>query len=210
MIARASATASSTASIRASTSCKWVENQLAAAAADRQAHVSGAPRSRDRLAIHACQGEPRRARTGAAIATTIRATCSSIRGARMPMPRSIGDLEDNQDDYGFKATLPFYFESGSSLSLSAGAGRTTRDRDSSIRTFSYQLASGSPLNAEPGFFSQPIDEILERGEYPPGRFRAARSDAADRQLFRRTDDQQRVLQCRSESRRLALHRRRAA
>jgi TonB-dependent receptor len=71
-----------------------------------------------------------------------------------------GALEDKQDDYGFKATLPFYFDNGSSLSLSTGAGRTTRDRDSSIRTFAYQLASGSPLNLEPGFFSQPIDAIL--------------------------------------------------
>jgi TonB-dependent receptor len=81
-----------------------------------------------------------------------------------------GALEDKQDDYGFKATLPFYFDSGSSLSLSTGAGRTTRDRDSSIRTFAYQLASGSPLNLEPGFFSQPIDAILNSANIRPDGF----------------------------------------
>ena len=81
-----------------------------------------------------------------------------------------GDLSDDQDDYGFKATLPFFFDNGSSLSLMAGAGRTTRDRDSSIRTFAYQLASGSPLNAEPGFFSQPIDAILDDANIRPDGF----------------------------------------
>jgi TonB-dependent receptor len=81
-----------------------------------------------------------------------------------------GALEDNQDDYGFKATLPFYFDNGSSLSLSAGAGRTTRDRDSSIRTFAYQLTSGSPLNLEPGFFSRPIDAILDSANIRPDGF----------------------------------------
>ena len=83
---------------------------------------------------------------------------------------SYGDLEDNQDDYGIKASLPFYFESGSSLTLSAGAGRTTRDRDSSIRTFAFQLASGSPLNAEPAFFSQSIDDILNAQNIRPDGF----------------------------------------
>lgn len=81
-----------------------------------------------------------------------------------------GDLADNQDDYGFKATLPFFFDDGSSLSLMAGAGRTTRDRDSSIRSFAYQLTSGSPLNAEPGFFSQPIDAILDDANIRPDGF----------------------------------------
>jgi TonB-dependent receptor len=81
-----------------------------------------------------------------------------------------GALEDKQDDYGFKATLPFYFENGSALSLSTGAGRTTRDRDSSIRSFAYQLASGSPLNLEPGFFSQPIDAILNSANIRPDGF----------------------------------------
>lgn len=81
-----------------------------------------------------------------------------------------GALEDRQDDYGLKALLPFYFEDGSSLSLSAGAGRTSRNRDSSIRTFAYQLASGSPLNLEPGFFSRPIDEIINSANIRPDGF----------------------------------------
>ena len=94
---------------------------------------------------------------------------------------SYGALEDNQDDYGFKATLPFYFDSGSSLSLSAGAGRTTRNRESSIRTFSLQLASGSPLNAVPGFFSQSIDDILDSANIRPDGF-------ALREVTRPTDN----------------------
>ncbi|MFA7321367.1 MAG: TonB-dependent receptor [Dokdonella sp.] len=83
---------------------------------------------------------------------------------------SHGTLDDSQDDYGFKATLPFYFDSGSSLTLSAGLGRTERDRDSAIRTFSLQLASGSPLNVEPGFFLQPIDDILRPANIRPDGF----------------------------------------
>ncbi len=94
---------------------------------------------------------------------------------------SYGRLEDNQDDVGFKATLPFYFDSGASLALSAGVGRTTRDRDSSIRTFSLQLASGSPLNAEPGFFSQSIDDILSAANIRPDGF-------ALREVTRPTDN----------------------
>jgi TonB-dependent receptor len=83
---------------------------------------------------------------------------------------SYGTLEDNQDDYGIKASLPFYFESGSSLTLGAGIGRTTRNRDSSVRTFSYQLATGSPLNSQAGFFSQAIDDILSADNIRPDGF----------------------------------------
>lgn len=83
---------------------------------------------------------------------------------------SFGELDDNQDDYEISAVLPFYFDSGASLLLSGGFGRTWRDRDSSIRTFSYQLASGSPLNDEPGFFTQSIDEILSAENIRPDGF----------------------------------------
>ncbi|MEZ5461493.1 TonB-dependent receptor domain-containing protein [Dokdonella sp.] len=83
---------------------------------------------------------------------------------------SFGELDDSQDDFEISAVLPFYFESGPSLLLSGGLGRTTRDRDSSIRTFSYLLASGSPLNSEPGFFAQPIDQILNSANIRPDGF----------------------------------------
>lgn len=83
---------------------------------------------------------------------------------------SFGNLDDNQDDYEISAVLPFYYDSGASLLLSAGFGRTTRDRDSSTRIFSYLLSSGSPLNSEPGFFNQPIDEILSAENIRPDGF----------------------------------------
>ncbi|WP_423928397.1 TonB-dependent receptor domain-containing protein [Dokdonella sp.] len=83
---------------------------------------------------------------------------------------SFGELDDSQNDYAISGVLPFYFDSGSSLLLSGGLGRTTRNRDSSIRTFSYLLASGSPLNSEPGFFAQPIDQILTAANIGPEGF----------------------------------------
>lgn len=83
---------------------------------------------------------------------------------------TFAELADKQADYGLKATLPFFFEDGSSLQLSAGLGRTTRDRESTIRTFSYQLAPGSPLNADPDFFAQPIDLILAGDNIGPDGF----------------------------------------
>lgn len=83
---------------------------------------------------------------------------------------TFGNLDDEQDDGSVKLTLPIDFDNGSTLTLSGGAGKTTRERDSSIRTFSYQLASGSPLNAIPGFLTQPIDQILSQENIRPNGF----------------------------------------
>src|SRR5690606_31334264 len=64
--------------------------------------------------------------------------------------QGFGGLEDNQHDFALKALLPFYFDSAS-LALSAGAARTTRDRESSIRSFIFQLSADSPLLDDPDF-----------------------------------------------------------
>lgn len=83
---------------------------------------------------------------------------------------TFGTLDDRQDDYGIKAMLPIDLGDGRTLALGAGAGRTDRDRDSTIRTFTYQLAPGSPLAVLPGFFEQPIDAILAPGNIAPDGF----------------------------------------
>ncbi|MBN8728839.1 MAG: TonB-dependent receptor [Xanthomonadales bacterium] len=78
-----------------------------------------------------------------------------------------GHLDDRQDDLGIKASLPFDFDNGSTLTLSGGYDRLTRDRDASIRTFQYGLAFGSPLPSDSDFFLQPIDAILGPGNIRP-------------------------------------------
>lgn len=84
--------------------------------------------------------------------------------------QKFADLEDRQRDLNVKAMLPFAFADGSSLALSAGIERTRRDRASAIRTFVFQLAPGSPLAADPGFFLQPIEDILDPSHIGPDGF----------------------------------------
>lgn len=83
--------------------------------------------------------------------------------------QGFGSLEDNQHDFALKALLPFYFDSAS-LALSAGAARTTRDRESSIRSFIFQLSADSPLLDDPDFLLNPIDVILAPGNISPDGF----------------------------------------
>lgn len=83
---------------------------------------------------------------------------------------TFGDLEDDQRNLQLKAMLPFSFADGSTLSLSAGAGRSTRDREASIRSFAFELAPGSPLPSEPGFWTRPIEQILSEGNIRPDGF----------------------------------------
>jgi TonB-dependent receptor len=83
---------------------------------------------------------------------------------------SFGDLEDDQRNLQLKAMLPFSFDDGSTLSLSAGAGRSVRDREASIRSFAFELAPGSPLPSEAGFWTLPIDRILSEDHIRPDGF----------------------------------------
>ncbi len=81
-----------------------------------------------------------------------------------------GTLDDEQDDFSFKAMLPIMLGDTTTLALSAGGGRTERERDSAIRTFAYQLASGSPLATQPGFLAQPIDLVINPDTIRPDGF----------------------------------------
>ena len=83
---------------------------------------------------------------------------------------TFGDLDDAQRNLQLKAMLPFSFADGSTLSLSAGAGRSTREREASIRSFAFELAPGSPLPSEPGFWTRPIGQILSEGNIRPDGF----------------------------------------
>jgi len=85
--------------------------------------------------------------------------------------QTFGKLEDQQEDFSFKAMLPFDFTDGSALQLSAGGAHTSRDRNSAIRTFTFQLAPGSQLPADnPGFYLQPIGQILDPANIGPDGF----------------------------------------
>ena len=84
--------------------------------------------------------------------------------------QTFGRLADDQDDYGFKAMLPFDWGEASRLALSAGAGRLTRDRDSSFRRYTFLLTPGTSLLGTPGFLQQPIDLILAPGNIRPDGF----------------------------------------
>ncbi len=79
-------------------------------------------------------------------------------------------LDDDQDDFSLGVKLPFTLGDSSTLTMSAGLARMSRERDSSIRTFAYQLAAGSPLATQPGFFEQPIDLILRDENIRPDGF----------------------------------------
>jgi TonB-dependent receptor len=83
---------------------------------------------------------------------------------------TFGELDDHQRNLQVKAMLPFHFDDGSSFALSGGAGRSTRDRDASIRRFAFELAPGSPLPADAGFWSLPIGQILAPGNIRPDGF----------------------------------------
>ena len=84
--------------------------------------------------------------------------------------QTFGRLSDDQNDYGFKAMLPFDWGDASRLALSAGAGRLTRDRDSAFRRYTFLLTPGTPLLGTPGFLEQPIDLILAPGNIRPDGF----------------------------------------
>jgi TonB-dependent receptor len=85
--------------------------------------------------------------------------------------QTFGKLKDQQEDFSFKAMLPFDFSDGSALHLSAGGAHTSRDRNSSIRTFTFQLAPGSQLPVDdPDFYLQPIGEILDPANIGPDGF----------------------------------------
>lgn len=81
-----------------------------------------------------------------------------------------GALDDHQRNLQLKAMLPFTFDDGSTFSISAGAGRAKRDREASIRSFTFGLAQGSPLPSQPGFWTQPIDAILAPENIGPDGF----------------------------------------
>ena len=84
--------------------------------------------------------------------------------------QTYGELEDKQDNVQLKGMLPFDLSDGSTLSLAAGAGRSTRDRASSIRGFAFELAPGSDLAADPDFWRLPIEQILAPGNIRPDGF----------------------------------------
>jgi len=149
---------------------KWVENALAATQLSGR-HMFPALRDLELdwqyTQAKATRDEPNRRsyrydRSGDQLVYSLRSNSQAT--------AVFGTLEDDQDDYGFKLLLPFVFSDSVLLNLSAGAGRTTRERESSIRTFSLALTSGSPLASQPGFLAQSIDQILAPENIRPDGF----------------------------------------
>lgn len=77
------------------------------------------------------------------------------------------ELDDHQRDLSVKAKLPFDFD-GTTLDLSFGGDRVERNRDASIRSFSFSAAG--PLARDPDLLRLPIDRILDPSHIGPDGF----------------------------------------
>ena len=76
-------------------------------------------------------------------------------------------LDDHQRNLTVKGKLPFDFN-GSTLDVSFGGDRVERDRDASIRTFSFSAVG--PLARDPALLGRSIDEILDPAHIGPDGF----------------------------------------
>ncbi|WP_386068399.1 TonB-dependent receptor domain-containing protein [Tahibacter sp. UC22_41] len=96
--------------------------------------------------------------TRASTATTARRTvrCRS-RSARTPTRPPGPELSDYQRDLSVKGKLPFDFDTAT-LDLSFGGERTERNRDASLRSFSFSAAG--PIARDPAVLALPIDQVL--------------------------------------------------
>ncbi|HVH33895.1 MAG TPA: TonB-dependent receptor, partial [Tahibacter sp.] len=67
------------------------------------------------------------------------------------------ELSDYQRDLSVKGKLPFDFDTAT-LDLSFGGERTERNRDASLRSFSFSAAG--PIARDPAVLALPIDQVL--------------------------------------------------
>ncbi|MEO8671165.1 MAG: outer membrane beta-barrel protein [Tahibacter sp.] len=81
---------------------------------------------------------------------------------------SYATLDDHQRDLNLKAKLPFDFADGSTVDLSAGVDRVTRDRNAAIRSFTFNAAG--PEARDPALLPLPIDQILNAAHIGPNGF----------------------------------------
>lgn len=67
------------------------------------------------------------------------------------------ELDDHQRDLNIKGKLPFDF-AAATLDVSFGGERLERDRDASLRSFSFSAAG--PLARDPAILALPVDQVL--------------------------------------------------
>lgn len=70
---------------------------------------------------------------------------------------SWAELDDHQRGLNLKGKLPFDFNAGT-LDIAFGAERVERDRDASLRSFSFSAAG--PLARDPATLALPVDQVL--------------------------------------------------
>lgn len=80
---------------------------------------------------------------------------------------SWAELDDHQRDLTVKGKLPFDFD-GTTLDIAFGGERTERERDASLRSFSFSAAG--PIARDPAVLALPIDEVLSPGHIGPDGF----------------------------------------
>lgn len=98
--------------------------------------------------------------------------------------QSWAELDDHQRGLNVKGKLPFDFD-GNTLDISFGGERVERNRDASLRSFSFSAAG--PLARDPGLLGRPVDEILSPDHIGPDGFVLTESTLPTDNYFARQD-----------------------
>jgi TonB-dependent receptor len=94
------------------------------------------------------------------------------------------ELSDYQRDLSVKGKLPFDFDTAT-LDLAFGGERTERNRDASLRSFSFSAAG--PIARDPAVLALPIDQVLSPGHIGEDGFVLTESTLPTDNYFARQD-----------------------
>ena len=94
------------------------------------------------------------------------------------------ELDDHQRDLNIKGKLPFDFD-GTTLDIAFGGEKTKRNRDASLRSFSFSAAG--PVARDPAVLALPIDQVLGPDHIGPNGFVLTESTLPTDNYFARQD-----------------------
>ena len=98
--------------------------------------------------------------------------------------QSWAELDDHQRGLNVKGKLPFDFD-GTTLDVSFGGERVERNRDASLRSFSFNAVG--PLARDPNLLGRPVGEILSPDHIGPDGFVLTESTLPTDNYFARQD-----------------------